>query len=931
MRPEDLSVLQPASGPDVFVSYKSEDRPRILDIERHLERAGVSIWRDQKDIPGGDDWKAAVVAGIKSCKVLVVICTQAALESANVQQELSVNWDYCKPRKPIVPLLLEPINVPDALQYCLAGRQFIQVHDRPEAVWVPELLRALASKGIRCRTDVAAADMETARRGRGEAAKGEPIPESLPGLLGTFVDREDKRQELGRLLHEGQSSVAVVVAPAGFGKTELVVKVLREELDGDRIRDPNLKGILYLDCEQGDVKLAQIFGYGGRIVGQVEQFRKTSRGRGPLKQKLAFFFQTLSRAGAVWIFLDNFEGLLAHDDSIADPDIRQLVETAVGRTEHRVRLIIASRAVPRFEGSYRLRVIDISSGLPEDEAVRYLRVNGGDSVLARADEPLLRALVRRLDGIPKALESLIGYLSEEARHVPLDELFVRDAFIADFDRYNTERGLKGLLQKQFDRLSREARLALCTLAVFPRPVHPDGLHALLPGGVAWTTVMSRLERNKLIRWQDGRYDMVPLVREFAYDHIPEETDVSPGPERSRVVAFVRWNLHEAAADFYHQKRKPQDEWKDVEDLEAHIQELYHRLKAGQYDLAEEILFEIEYEHLMPWGYSVWVSDWRKELTGRLSGPGLEGRNRRCLGLAYRETGDLQKAIGCFEDSLKISRDIGDRAMQGAALANLGIACNELGDLPRALECHQHALPLVQEIGDRRWEGSEVGNLGDVYLSQGKVAEAIEHYEQALAIHRAIPYRQGEALWLTNLGTAYQLSGELDRAVDCCTQARTLAMAEGHLHTRAMACLGLGAIAHCRGHLASARQFYMEALDQEVRRTSYTSAIKLGILCLQEGKQEEARENLDWAADLCQDMLLRTPRLYDARYQLALAQLALGQGEEALDTYRRARADCSGEGVVGIAIQDVRLLKQSIPAAVVDPALALLVAPVVAPR
>ena len=41
---------------EVFISYASEDRSRILDLVERLRKADVSVWIDQMGIEGATMW-----------------------------------------------------------------------------------------------------------------------------------------------------------------------------------------------------------------------------------------------------------------------------------------------------------------------------------------------------------------------------------------------------------------------------------------------------------------------------------------------------------------------------------------------------------------------------------------------------------------------------------------------------------------------------------------------------------------------------------------------------------------------------------------------------------------------------------------------------------------------------------------------------------
>ena len=75
---------------EVFISYASEDRGRILDLVERLRGAGVSVWIDQMGIEGATMWSQEIVEAIDGCKVLILAISQRSTESENVVKELAL-------------------------------------------------------------------------------------------------------------------------------------------------------------------------------------------------------------------------------------------------------------------------------------------------------------------------------------------------------------------------------------------------------------------------------------------------------------------------------------------------------------------------------------------------------------------------------------------------------------------------------------------------------------------------------------------------------------------------------------------------------------------------------------------------------------------------------------------------------------------------
>ena len=142
----------------------------------------------------------------------------------------------------------------------------------------------------------------------------------------------------------------------------------------------------------------------------------------------------------------------------------------------------------------------------------------------------------------------------------------------------------------------------------------------------------------------------------------------------------------------------------------------------------------------------------------------EGNALGSLGSAYYRLGQVEQAIGFYEQHLAIAREIGDQRGESNALGNLGNAYAALGQVEQAIGFCEQALVIAREIGDRRGEGADLGNLGLAYAALGQVEQAIGFYEQHLAIAREIGDRRGEGSALGSLGLAYAALGQVEQAI-----------------------------------------------------------------------------------------------------------------------------------------------------------------------
>src|SRR5215469_6516819 len=120
-----------------------------MAMVRSLQLHEVSLWVDERRISGGASWARELVQGIRWCKVLLLMCSNAAMRSRAVAQEIQLAWKY---QLKYLPLLLERTSFPEQIEFFLAGHQWIEILDRPVGQWLPEVLVALRNAGVLCST-----------------------------------------------------------------------------------------------------------------------------------------------------------------------------------------------------------------------------------------------------------------------------------------------------------------------------------------------------------------------------------------------------------------------------------------------------------------------------------------------------------------------------------------------------------------------------------------------------------------------------------------------------------------------------------------------------------------------------------------------------------------------------------------------------------
>ena len=111
---------------EVFISYSAKDRARVIGIVDKLTDAGVSVWIDQVGIEASSMWSREIVSAIKQCKVMLLVISPHSASSENVVKELALGSER---KKPIIPIIIEPTEIPETMEYQLAGIQHYNLID----------------------------------------------------------------------------------------------------------------------------------------------------------------------------------------------------------------------------------------------------------------------------------------------------------------------------------------------------------------------------------------------------------------------------------------------------------------------------------------------------------------------------------------------------------------------------------------------------------------------------------------------------------------------------------------------------------------------------------------------------------------------------------------------------------------------------------
>ncbi len=538
------------------------------------------------------------------------------------------------------------------------------------------------------------------------------------------------------------------------------------------------------------------------------------------------------------IIIDNLESLLGEDGSWNNEFYQQFFTAWIEKGDTS-KIIVTTREKPKTRGFNRW--IELK-GLKPPEGAQLLAESQitGD----------LENFSRRVDGHPLLLRLVADLiLAEFPQNPSLERLadlglgnlsqLLSDPQVVGSHRQETV-GIALVLDASFQRLSQRQQELFTKTSIYRREFDSPAAKAVMDNYPEIelseiTADLRELQRRSLLEEKEENrqriFSFQPLVWEYA--------QYKAGDQRE---------LHQKAIAYYLSIAQP-DSWEILNDVQPYLEIFYHHYQLTEYDNAFDILRAIE-DFLTRRGYYQTRADYYLELVTVYQQQEEQtnwnyAASLTSLGNVYYSLGEYQKAIEFYQQSLAITREIGDRGGEGKSYGNLGTVYRSLGEYQKAIEFHQQSLAIDREIGDRGGEAYSYNNLGAVYQSLGEYQKAIEFHQQSLAITREIGDRGGEAKSYNNLGNVYYSLGEYQKAIEFHQQSLAIKREIGDRGGEAASYNNLGNVYYSLGEYQKAIEFYQQSLailreigDRGGEAKSYGN---LGIVYYSLGEYQKAIE------------------------------------------------------------------------------------------
>ncbi len=113
---------------DVFISYSSKDKPAADAACAVLEGSGIRCWIAPRDVMPGGEYGSAIVDAIERCRVMVLIFSSNANDSAQIRREIE---RAVKKGVTIIPVRIEEVEPTQSMEYFLGAIHWLDALTPP--------------------------------------------------------------------------------------------------------------------------------------------------------------------------------------------------------------------------------------------------------------------------------------------------------------------------------------------------------------------------------------------------------------------------------------------------------------------------------------------------------------------------------------------------------------------------------------------------------------------------------------------------------------------------------------------------------------------------------------------------------------------------------------------------------------------------------
>ena len=662
---------------------------------------------------------------------------------------------------------------------------------------------------------------------------------NLPVAITGFVGRESERADLLRMLAAPNRRLVTLLGPGGVGKTRLA-------LETAAAAEPMfLNGVWLVPLTGVDHPSALPWAIADAIG-------LSLAGAGTPEAQLFNFL----RQRELLLVLDNFEHL------VGQPALDLLVR--ILQQAPAVKFLVTSRARLNLSAEWLLDL----AGLPyppkgdHGDAQAYpavqlfvrrsQRVRPEHALDASANDAIAR-ISRLTQGLPLAIELAAAWTRTLTPGQIADELARGMALLEStaYDIPERHRSMTAVFDRSWTLLTHAEQLALGQLSVFRSGFDPAAALAVAHAGLP--LLQALVDRSLLRIDEAGRFDMHPLVQQFASDKLAQQAQANAvaGRHAQHYAGLTVRREHEFHGD------------QDRQALQWMLREADNIRAAWDWSVrqADSALIESFLESFL------YFFD-------------IQGRYRDCVELTGQALAALQAADQIPEVTFALGR----------VMALHAGFCFRLGDFELARKHSEKALTLLELRRPHRDVGHARLYLGAAWYGLGDLARAEHWWLAAAAAYREAGHAWGNGAALDNAGYIGFLRGNAVEAEAHLKEALDVARRTGSRYLLTGAYDHLAALTAAQGRHAEAMAYVEQCrrVLEEMDRPYIVASLSLSLsqIAMQVGDLAAAEDHIDRALHLARD----TGNQYDLMHfllQRGAVTVASGDYAAALAAYREA--------------------------------------------
>lgn len=695
------------------------------------------------------------------------------------------------------------------------------------------------------------------------ALRDEPPQHHLPQVVSSLVGRQAELDQLDRLLTDPDCRLITLLGPGGIGKTRLALAAAAQQthtvLDG--VHFVSLAPLNHVNLIPAAI---------GQVLG-LNFNAKTSE----FEQLLTYL-----RPRELLLVLDNLEHL---------PDVTEFIIDLLQQTSSlkclvtsRQKLDLHQEFVLRLEGlSYPDEVEKITSVMayPALQLFQQQAQRTTPGWMPIEDEwQSVARVCRLLAGVPLAIELAAAQISgrtcaqiAQAIADNLDHLAVTWRDIPP-----RQRSLRAAFNHSWQLLTPAEQEILCRVTVFQ-----GGFTDAAATSITHCRVvdLQALVSQSLLKQNAGRYDLHPLVHQFASEHLASCPEWKQQTRTAHAHYFLK-HLSQTPGTVVGTQAvlalRPE---------QGNIRLAWQQaVQIGMFDVLEQSAYGLcrYYEGLSLFHEGENLLAEAAQAV-RPSGPSLVlGHVLTYQAVFLWHRGRIAEALPLAEEGAVLQRQFGTAASQAFGLNLLGVLYMYKGDFAAATTALQDCAELYRSQNDIQLV-KPLANLGSLHMRAGRYDEAVAVLQEGLELARRIHDERGMTHFLNNLGAIHLIKGELSEAKRYFSDCLPLCEATDNRYVNMVALMNLGEIAYKEGDFAAAQTHLQESVvlgDALDRRANLVPAYKwLALAQHGLGDIVAAWQTITQALYIGQDTQV-IPYLLDALHGVAVLLINESRFEEA---------------------------------------------------